>query len=158
MLQAERYGGTEPTREQLERWQENALLMLEKAEADALNLMASDKAKAATLRDKIGMVATASMLLGSIQADLFEGRTAPKVSGLKVSEPCDALVAAAEQNEFHTLVSALGTLKLTELVGVRETCRITKRATWFRHRKALIGVGLKMPAKPSDATWSGGKP
>ena len=78
------------------------------------------------------------------------------MSAPKVSEPIDALIAAAEHDKFHTLVSALGTLKLIELIGIRDACRITKRATWFNHQKALRGVGLEMPTKPRDATWSGG--
>lgn len=72
VLQAERYGGSKPSREQLERWREHAIRMVEEAEAAALDLIASSAADG--LREKLAKIATGSLLLGSIQADLFEGR------------------------------------------------------------------------------------
>lgn len=78
--------------------------------------------------------------------------TAPKVDDPKVS----AIVEAAERDQFLTLIAALGTLKLTEIIGAHHACRVTHRSTWFRHQQVLRRFGMDLPPKPTDSTWFGG--
>ena len=73
-------------------------------------------------------------------------------------ETTEAIAAAMRNDQFLALVSALGTLKLTELLGVHEACRVTYGSTWQRHTATLRAVGLELPKRPMDAVMNGESP